>query len=204
MFKKFCMQNKQYVLFLLITLLGIIIFNILFLKGEKSEYKNIGKVWEIAGCVLTLVYTYWFWFLSDNGKNLLNKISIKDIRIKRLANISIKFALFILILVILGNIYLTIDGNANLGFLSLFCAGLIFIIFCHIDSVIIAALPQKSKDRRDLKFAYYNSDIPTLIAFMFLSIYSLFMYENMEIFYSGAMAFQMILSTVIWANTDLA
>jgi len=58
--------------------------------------------------------------------------------------------------------------------------------------------------KRDFKYALNNADIPGVVSFSVLAIYFMLLRENqMELFFSGAIAFQMLFSSFIWANTEI-
>ncbi|GAI97489.1 unnamed protein product [marine sediment metagenome] len=90
-------------------------------------------------------------------------------------------------------------------------AVLTFGAFVFIDQTLLDGLNKNNdknnkeikKIRTDIDYALSNSDIPTLFAFVLLFLYAIVMYNRMQLFFSGTIAFQMLISTVIWANTKI-
>jgi len=187
--KAFYQKNKWFVWLIFIALVFITIGNIYFIACIDNKLAA-GKVWEATCCLLTFVYSIMFW-LSKEGRTIFQ--SIKQI-FKKFTKIALFFAHGILLLVTIINISLIINFTEKSGILSIGCVSLVFIIFCFIDLSIIYSLNKKSNKRKDFVYALTNSDFPTVLAFIFLFIYSLFIYSGMEIFFSGAISFQMLVS----------
>ncbi len=88
-----------------------------------------------------------------------------------------------------------------------------YCMFCMIDKKIIASYAQMDGEdgekvvERDFRYTFVNIDRPSLIAFVFLMIYFIVIVymtkETMYLFFYGAIAFQMLFSSIIWANTEI-
>ena len=109
------------------------------------------------------------------------------------------------------------------GAISIFLLFIYYALFCRIARIIIIHfdtednLKDKSADEKtrneqiknDIKNGLQYVDKPTCIAFLILSILAFILcyfkvYEGMEMFFSGAIAFELILSAIAWVNTDTA
>ncbi|MFC1538652.1 hypothetical protein ACFL6H_04450 [Candidatus Latescibacterota bacterium] len=194
---KFYNDNKWYCRFLIIISIIIIIGNLFFLLRETPKYVSAGKVWELASCILIILYTSVFWFFSDDGEDLLDSIK-PEIKTKTIRRIF--WALGMLIGIIALNIWLIFKNNSLVyGKISTGFVVLVFALFCHIDNLIIH---NHSDEEKQKEFRYYlsNSDFPSFITFFILFVYSWFIYNSMQLFFSGAIAFQMLISTVAWVK----
>jgi hypothetical protein len=191
--------------------LGCILgFTIYFLTRQKPDYLDATKTWEVASYLLTLLYTGWFWLISPTGRKILKQISGKG------DGLPAGFAVGIAMMLILIITYLHLDeihifGRLHVNELYLapintFLLSFVYFIFCWIDKLVIT---HSSEDqvKRDFGVTYKNSDRPSLIAFVALFIYAAFVAvfvkeETMELFFSGAIAFELLLSSIVWANTE--
>lgn len=219
---QFYKENKVYVWMLSVSLILIVIANIIVVYWLPSIIKidiwiSVGKVWEIASCLLTIAFTLWYWFIkesngkfSKSGKQLIELI---DDNVKRmLLRLVISLSLLLMLIVVCANIYFIIKGGHRAGVIGVIAVTFVFILFIGIDIVIIKTLEQLkdnnnlkvdiTKELIDFKYALKNSDIPISIAFFALAAYAIFTYPQMELFFSGAIGFQLLYSTIIWANLD--
>jgi len=97
-------------------------------------------------------------------------------------------------------------------FSTLFLMIITYYIFCRIDKTIIKSYAQmKGKKaavvKRDFEYAFINIDRPSFIAFVSLAIYFIAIvyttHNTMYLFFYGAIAFQMLFSSIIWANSEI-
>jgi hypothetical protein len=185
---------------------------IYFLTRETPDYLDATKAWEVTSYLLTLSYTAWFWFWSPTGKEILKEISSKGDGDGLPAGGKIVIAMALIGVVT----YLHLDESnifkrlhldeINLAPINIFLLSLVYLIFCWIDKLVIRH-SSKEQVKRDFKVTYNNSDRPSLIAFVALFIYAVFVRvfvkgETMELFFSGAIAFELLLSSIVWANTE--
>lgn len=216
--KKFIEKNRFFSWLFLFIIVGIVICTCIVFQKFPLEpnpakahpvtaYSATGKVWEIACMIMTSIYTFWFWFLSkdENGNRLtiLDNVN-NDAKQKTYIIVSIVLSVVLLIVASLMNIYLVVFGIGIFWhWISLILMVATFIIFWRIDNLVIDNHNDENV-KKDFLYAKNNSDIPGIISFTFLAIYFLFLHKYpMELFFSGAIAFQMLLSSFVWANTDI-
>jgi len=206
-FSEFYKNNSVYMYMLcgyfFLIILSSIIFPLL-IDDTTKKYLWVGTSWEILSSILTIVYSIYFWFCNDEGKKILDMLGDNKKTIRRF----MVFAFINLILIVVANVVNSI--NFYWGPLSMLFAILTFGAFVFIDQTLLDELNKNSntnkeieKIRKDVDYVLSNSDIPTLVAFAILFVYAIFMYNRMQLFFSGAIAFQMLISTVIWANTEI-
>lgn len=114
-------------------------------------------------------------------------------------------------------------GSILLSHLNVFVTLLLMIvtyyIFCSIDKKIIDAYSSETERNdincdeengiinRDFESTFINTDRPGFFIFVFLEIYFLVILfitkGSMELFFYGAIAFQMLFASVISANTEI-
>ena len=209
--KKFYSENKFYSILMLIAILSITIFSYYFLSVENNFQKGV-RVWEIASYVITLIYTIWFWYVSKNGRTILKDISSNNILTVILITGP---AIGGLSLITTFHLILILGGNALCGFFTYnsvnITLGLIvavYMIFYYINKRVIKHCKnEKLKQEFTLSFKYI--DKPSLFIFCILLTYSLYVnrtgnLHSMEIFFSGAITFELLLSSIVWAQTDVA
>lgn len=189
--RRYVRRNWWVILFIFIppVLWGI-------LKGDPSPWQD----WEEGSVVMTITYAiivYVKLFRDD-------EVDKKSILLVLPALFFISLAA---VLSIFGNSDITVKGYVfrstrtwNMGFLSLGS-----LLFCVVDIILSRSGRYKNSYINSLKF----SDIPVTIAFLILLIYSWRISQSspelatlMEPFFGGAVAFQMMLSNVVWSFTD--
>ncbi len=196
----FYKSNKTYCWLMAITLLIIGVGNYYYLFYKESEFTKAGKVWEMASCVLTFIYTGWLWYISNIGDKILDGIH-QDFRNRttRMILLAETFLLFVIVIDIIC--IFNSSQHPILGYTSIALVIIIFILFVWIDRLIIKHHTNESI-KSDFRYGLKNTDYPSLIAFSVLFIYALVTYSSMEVFFSGAIAFQLLISSFIWANLE--
>lgn len=181
-----------------LSIFGLIGLTNIFGFGGLSPWKT----WETCALGFTLVYTgyiYWkgwkkgFFKNIDGGIALLLGIALMALLLVTLASGNELFHLFtfhlnrpliMVFLVITTALFVTVD----------------FLLFKFLYS----SKPEVSKAYR---LSLIFSDIPITLAFIILTIYSVILnyqgkLEGMDAFFGGTIAFQMILSNIVWTFTD--
>ena len=172
---------------------NILIMLITILYGFFGVSSCPWKNWELASVAVMLVYTLLLYadgfFISKHFEELTIP----------------KLGLFLPALVIIGFMLWFLINNSFHEFFPTLTKydrwkimGMLFLtsgILSWIDYEI-----GKKKNIRFIKIFYY-SDLPITITFLILLIYSRFMKENQELepFFSGAIAFQMMISIFLWS-----
>lgn len=208
--RSFYKDNRFYCWLMSLAIGCIFGLTIYFLTREKPNYLYATKTWEVTSYSLTFLYTGWFWLFNPNGRKILKEISSKGDGLPASVNIIIAMTLIGVIT------YLHLDeinifrrlhiDEIYLAPINIFLLSIVYYIFCWIDKLVI----QHSSDdqvKSDFRITYRNSDRPTLIAFAALFLYAAFVAffvkeETMEFFFSGAIGFELLLSSIVWANTE--
>ena len=181
-----------------IVIIDIIILYII----DEPNYSMIGKLWEIASSILTAVYTIWFW-KSEKGIDILDSISETKPKNKVKTTNSMWFAILLLVIIVFINFLTLTNNNKWFHFITLVLMIATFSIFTWMDGLIIGNHTNKDVER-EFRYLKNHSDIPGIIAFILLGLYFIFLQAHpMELFFSGAIAFQMLFSSFIWANTEI-
>lgn len=184
---------------------------------ENVDMGFIGRTWIIFTSVFTAAYTLWFWksesakgiFIIDDLKEVERKIKPSE-KSKKIVSTStwvqgnIYFSILILIVANVIINLVNIDTN-YFDLISIIAMILSFSIFVYIDKLIYDNHPEE-KTRVIFKFAKDNSDLPGLVAFGILGIYYLYLSLSgnpSPLFFNGSIAFSMLFSSVVWANTDI-
>jgi hypothetical protein len=201
-------------------------------SGLPANIHDTAKVWEVAAYAVTFFYTAWFWFVSQNGNILvgwLNKVDDANVMRKIVPALILMFVAtaFHFCLVFLP--MLVTEGlSDNAVPISMFLIVLVYVSFYLINRTVIAGLThrcdptpnecpktqdgqcKKAKFRREWEATAKAIDYPTLWIFVLLFVYSICLWactttellSNLEIFFSGAIAFELLLSSIVWANTE--
>ena len=201
---KFYRANKFFC-WLMITTLVVVFVTSVYLSFfcKLSDYSKLGNVWIIASSFITMAYTIWFWRISDNGTDILAKLKLENKKKHAKNLLTIGGVSSILFIVLIFNILMFNKNGSFYVLYNLILMIVTFWIFLLIDK-IIEGNHLDPNVVRDFKYAINNGDIPGLISFIILLGFYLVTYqEQMNLFYSGAIAFQMLFISFIWANTDV-
>ena len=78
------------------------------------------------------------------------------------------------------------------------------LLFCRIEKLIIHDNNIDENTKKEFSHMYKNADLPTTIAFIIFFGYSL-IYSNIffEMFFSGAIALNLIFTSIFWVNTEV-
>jgi len=189
----------------MITTLVVVFVTSVYLSFfcKLSDYSKLGNVWIIASSFITMAYTIWFWRISDNGTDILAKLKLENKKKHAKNLLTIGGVSSILFIVLIFNILMFNKNGSFYVLYNLILMIVTFWIFLLIDK-IIEGNHLDPNVVRDFKYAINNGDIPGLISFIILLGFYLVTYqEQMNLFYSGAIAFQMLFISFIWANTDV-
>lgn len=167
--------------------------------SKLSPWKN----WEVGALGYTLIYTIILYIQGFRKKYFKDVVGDMGV----LLGLSIAGLVFVFLLS--GNEFFHIFTFSFDRRLSMVFLLITTILFVALDFILFRALvhthPTVSRAYfLSLKF----SDIPILIAFSFLAIYAFILgeaeidSEHMDSFFSGTIAFQMMLSNIIWTLTD--
>lgn len=120
---------------------------------------------------------------------------------------------------VLSNYYDKVSGIGK-SFSGAFTILLLYItyaLFCKIAKTVIKNFDtdgnpvdmNKKQIKDDIENGLQYTDNPTRIIFLLLTVFAFILchfkvYEGMEMFFSGAIAFELILSAIAWVNTDTA
>jgi hypothetical protein len=188
----------------------IIIFSIYFLSFKK-DFLSGCRIWELASYIFTFIYTLWFWFWSENGGKLCDNIGGRRI-IKRIVP-----ALFGIFIISIIHLIVAINSNILGSFIeyyvniSLLLLVGVYFIFLKINKLIKDS--NSNRNTKEIKTELTSTadiiDTSAYYIFGILFIYSIFIYATgnikpMEIFFSGAIAFELLLSGIIWTSTNVA
>jgi hypothetical protein len=196
---------------MMLTILFIILGSFYFLSIKK-DFHNGTLVWEFTSYFGTLFYTIWFWYISTNGKEILIKLSKSD-PVKSFRIIGPVIALLALITVfhfilIFGKNILCDFLTQNSVIITLALIVIVYIIFYYINSLVIENNGTDSLTK-ELSNTFNCVDKPSLYIFITLLLYSIYVsytgnLQSMEMFFSGAIAFELLLSGYIWTRTQVA
>jgi len=211
----------------------IIVSNIHIFNQKDPDIDDAAKSWEVASYLVTLIYTWVFWRdSSKNGRKIIHEVEREKqedgITPKKTMHFQIIATLFLLVIIaaihtfILFGHYifksLTGCGTFEAGtimyeldnFPVIFTIALIVItygFFLYI-SYLVTRHCKNRQFSRDFKIGLKYVDGPVFVIFCCLFIYSLCLtlsgqVAKMEQFFSGAIAFELLLSSICWANTDM-
>jgi|GEM_PF-3876529 len=188
----------------IVLLLGTVLYAFIF--GASGD---ICKVWEDAAVVATIFYGFTIYILGFYWKEF------RDLKLPEIGTI-VGFLLVILALTtpfiksLLGNHFSIVENleidilnpHRTLKLLYLF---IIAFLFSSIDWIMI----KQNFDTINYDINFRYSDVPVTIIFFILMLYSFYSYQIMNIannyldhFFEGAIAFQMMLSNIIWMYND--
>lgn len=228
---KFYQDNKFYCSLMYFTVTTVVLSTTYFLNREIVHHENHQgnnlihiahtsvKVWEVGSYLLTLIYTYWLWYRSDKGTEILDEIEKTK---KRFGMYRIAPSLFILFIIVVLH---TVLIFSNIWWLkgyeilvTLILIILTYIIFNSITKQVVkttsgyTSLTNGEKEKQEVinkefKITLKYIERPTLIIFCILFAYASYctlcgIIHEMETFFSGAIAFELLLSSIVWANTE--
>jgi hypothetical protein len=187
-------------------------------KIIEIELKSTVKVWEVAAYIVTAIYNIWFWFGSNAGKQIFD--SLRNVSRNAIINIilmivALALVAFLHIIVVLGNLDLLRIQLANRDFLQILFTGqfsivlivIVYILYFFIDKSVITHT--EGRYQEDFRLMLIYIDKPILYIFIILTIYAGYTtltghFHSVEFFFSGAIAFELLLSSIVWANTKTA
>lgn len=213
-------DNKFYCWLMFFTGVIILILNVHYLNiynKTKNDIRNSLKVWEISAYLVTTIYSVWFWFSKDRGRLIIKKFTEEEklptFFIILLSNFIIILIAFLHSIIYIGNFIFNdtlvkiIEKNHTL--LSLFLINIVYYFFCKINNKVINNLPDSDDAKKEFNIMLKYVDRPTFIIFFILLLllgYTRLIGCNSEMdnFVSGAIAFELLLSSIVWANTNTA
>lgn len=195
----------------------IIFFFIAVLMGATNIFglskQPVHKSWVLSAFVFTFGYTIVFHFAGLKKKYFERLGGVKSWAVI-LAN------LFLLcITVIIANDFLKLLNFYPSRFISLLLMLIFAFIFSILNWILHKHFQQESDSKTDVsnsqkkiysdlsnnfRSTVFMSDLPTTITFLILAIYCFFInsFIQMDYFFSGAVAFQMMASNAIWIFND--
>jgi len=204
-------NNIFYSWLMLFTASIILCFNIHLLNKNHTDPGDISsalKVWEIASYWVTTLYTFWFWTQKDRGVEILKKLKDRNVE----TGIFLGAAILILLTFAIAHTYLFYVGTydnfikANEPLMSLGLIVFVYIIFIIINNKVITHA--KDPDvKKDIRTMHIYIDRPTAAIFVVLFTFAIYAryigcLVAIENFFSGAIAFELILSSIVWSNTN--
>jgi len=211
----------------------IIVSNIHIFNQSQPDLDDAAKTWEVASYLVTLIYTWVFWRDRDkNGRKIIYEVErIKeDDGITPRASIHSQIIITLVLLSLIAGIHTSIlfghfifsllTGYADFQrgsfmyqlerFPSIFTIGLILVTyasFLYINYLVITYCKRRQYSR-DFVIGLRYVDFPVFVIFCCLFIYSLCLTlsgnsDQMDRFFSGAIAFELLLSSICWANTGM-
>lgn len=231
-FQTFYSENRFYCSLIYFTTTLLILFTIHFLNREIVGYENQNgrhllpiahksvKIWEVGSYLITTIYTFWLWYISENGKKIRKDVEkdYDDFGFKLVAP-----SIFVLIIIVSIHTYIIFFNNVewlkHYGILlTLFLIILTYVIFNLITKQVVTTtqkieglsngeLEKRQTIHKEFKNALKYIERPTLIIFCIMFVYASYcsfsgIVHEMETFFSGAIAFELLLSSIVWANTD--
>lgn len=188
------------------NLFVLAILSLTVIYGVFGFSKQLWKNWEDAAVFFTLVYTIFLYakgfFIKDRTTN---KATFEGLPLAKIGLIAL--GVIILAIVTTFQVFNVIhefrpeslfETSRWIIILLLF---LMAAIFSWIDYLIgNAGLPVSN----DFMRSFYYSDLPVTFAFGILFCYSVKMdgETNMDPFFGGAIAFQMMMSNFLWSFMD--
>ena len=167
-----------------------------FFGGNGTPWHN----WEGAAILFTFIITVVLFIDGFFGEQVydLDSSDIKD-TIKKIGIMALcVFAIAILTYILINNMFFKDISSSRMSRSKImFILFSIACIFGLYDSLL--GRYAKEKYIRGFQRAFYYFDIPTILAFGILFIYSFKVGDSMEPFFSGAIAFQMILTIFLWS-----
>jgi hypothetical protein len=182
-------------------------------KTIYAQIRDAVKVWEVAAYITTAIYHYWFWQHSKAGEDIQTEIASKGAKNWRL-NVKIFSVVVFLIIISVIHIFILSENENNWwlseygGQISIFLIIIVYSLFIYNDRMVIFN-GKTHKFKRDFIVGLRYIDRPILIIFCILFIYAIYTtatghFHSIEIFFSGAIAFELLLSSIVWANTKTA
>lgn len=192
---------------ILIILLMLFVVIFPFWKGTEGNY---GQIWEDVSIVATLFYAFsiylaGFIFKKFEGLDDWHKGLIGIIVLLIIPLISISYILGFL------SIFSTRMDNLYNEYFILYRYGkMIVLLIVSLLFTLVDYIMLKKANNGKINFAtnLYVSDIPVSIVFLVLLIHAIYVgnetieKNNLNHFYEGAIAFQMIFSNIIWMYND--
>ena len=206
-------NNRFYCWLMFITSLVLFYANIHLINVYHEDVKSVFKVWEITAYWVTTFYTGWFWLNKKRGGEVLATLPEKQGETGIFLGVAI--TLLFGFAVIHTFLFFSETFNDGIGkfieendaVLSLFLIILVYGLFMFLNMMIM-----KSKDEEvsnEVSIMHRYIDRPTL--FIFVIMFAVAAYSrsvsvvclsDMKSFFSGAIAFELILSSIVWANTN--
>jgi hypothetical protein len=142
--------------------------------------------WELGALVWNAGFVTWFFWSFPFPQH--------DKVVRRI----VVFLALVIILTILASITI---WRCPYFHVFLICA--IALVFTFIDKLLADHLPE-GEHKRDFVESLYLADIPMLAAFAFLALYQIWQFihshaTSLDVFFGGAISFQFVASTVIFA-----
>ena len=180
-FKKYISKGDN--IFVLVTLAFTIVWG--FVGTAHEPWKN----WEVATVFLTFIYSVWVFANGFFIKKHFSGLPIEKTGV-------IVLSIFSLCVVTVILVFFQFDRW--LIMLLLF----ITAVLCSLMDYLLGK--EEKECFSGFNKLFYYSDLPITIAFGVLLAYSIKMHDNkiMDSFFSGAIAFQMILSNFLWSFFD--
>lgn len=229
--KKHKKNNKTYS-WLIYSVLQVMLILILHdLNNNQNNDYNIHfvlKLWETVSYLVIAFYNWWFWFNKERGKDIVNKHFKGDLGII----LWIYGIVFVTIFLTFFHLLISISDkfcndqtkewlSAHEVTISLLLITTIYWSFARLDKIIFTNIKKKAKHepnsvkfnidvnitKRDFNTLYRYVDNPMKFIFLTLFVFSIYLdwinvIGKMEAFFSGAIGFELIFSSIIWANTD--
>ena len=162
---------------------------------------NSASNWEDASITTTFIFTILLYIKGYfSGKEKL----FEGFKVWKQGVIPILVLIVVISIIIL--IYNMFNGHKLDRRLNMLILFLITIILCWIDYQIGQNNNIKEVISRRYHTIFYISDLPITVTLGFLLLYSVIIkilaVENMDTFFSGAIAFQLLISLLLWSFAD--
>jgi Na+/proline symporter len=230
---KFYDINTFYCDLMFYMVITLVDANVHIFNQASPNFDYAAKSWEVASYLVTLIYTLVFWRNKHkNGKKIISHIEAKKESdgVTPKVNVSDRIWWTLSVLLFISIIHTMIlfekpiahllTGNSTVqegSFLYLInefptIATILLIVityalFLNINLMVINHC-EDTPYYEDFRIGMRYIDLPVLIIFCCLLIYSIFIAFTkdptaMNGFFSGAIAFELLLSSMCWANTDM-
>ncbi len=213
-------NNRFYCWMMFVTSIALVAGNIHILNYSHKSDQNVVnalKIWDVLAYFVITAYTLWFWLSKSRGRNIIKKHIGQE---KDGTVLFIIFANLILIVIFVAHFSMSLD-DIGWGFLSdgitkvlerfeiLITLGLIvsvYFLFCSINKKVISNTTDYTV-KRDFRTMQKYIDGPTRFIFCIMFTYAIYAWligclPLMGKFFSGAIGFELILSSIVWSHTE--
>jgi hypothetical protein len=205
-------KNNIFYCWLMFVMSSILLyFNIHLINIDSIDIRGACKIWELTAYWVTVLFTGSIWLSKERGRKILATLEDKQGQTGILLGIAITTLFFFAIAhtflffstTFNDNIRNWIEDHDPLLSLGLIIA--VYSLFIAINLTI-----RKSKDpevKKDITLMHKYVDLPTFFIFVIMFVFAAYAkyvgcLQEISIFFSGAIAFELIFTSIVYACTN--